>query len=205
MSITISNTARPFTTDNWGYPPHNRASFQHVQQLFPTARLRRGSIPSVPMPSVLQDLSHISYTDAQGASRDVAQMLDATFTDAFVVAKHGTIIAEDYRNNMTPASHHLLNSISKSFLGMLVGILVAESSIDPAQGLAHYIPEFSNTGFRDTTVQQALDMTGAIAFGEDYADSNADFWQETAVIGWRPALVQPDTPMTLFDLSIIHI
>ena len=190
-----------FTPENWGYPPHNRTSFQHVQRLFPTARLRRGSKPSEPMPKALQDVSGITYADAQGNSRTVAQMLDDTFTDAFIVTRHGETVAEDYRNNMTAASHHLLNSVSKSFLGMLVGILAGENKIDPTKNLTHYIPEFSDTGFRNTTVQQALDMTGAIEFGEDYADRNAEFWRETAVVGWRPALVSADTPKTLFEYA----
>jgi len=197
----MTGTARLFTPDNWGYPPYNRTSFQHVQQLFPTTRLKRGLVTSVTMPTAWQDLSGISYADVEGNLRTLAQMLDDTFTDAFVVAQHGTLIAEDYRNNMTAASHHLLNSVSKSFLGMLVGILAADNSIDPARPVAHYIPEFSDTGFRNTTVQQALDMTGAVAFGEDYADRNADFWREAAVVGWRPALVQTDTPKTLFEYA----
>jgi len=190
-----------FAPDNWGYPPHNRTSFQHVQRLFPTVRLRRGSNPNALMPQALQDVAGLTYADAQGHSRTVAQMLDDTFTDAFVVTRRGEIVAEDYRNNMNAASHHLLNSVSKSFLGMLVGILSGENKIDPARKLTHYIPEFSDTGFRNTTIQHALDMTGAIEFGEDYADRNAEFWRETAVVGWRPALVQADTPKTLFDYA----
>jgi len=201
MSLLTNDAARPFNADNWGYPPHNRTSFQHVQQLFPTTRIRRGSIPGQPMPESPQDITGLTYQSAEGNSRTVGQMLDDTFTDAFLVAKRGSVLAEDYRNHMDAASHHLLNSVSKSFLGMLVGILAGEGTIDPGAKLTHYLPEFSNTGFCDTSVQQALDMTGAIEFGEDYSDRNAEFWRETAVVGWRPALVQADTPKTLFDYA----
>lgn len=201
MSLLTGSGARPFNVDNWGYPPHNRSSFQHLQQLFPTARLRRGSLPATPFRQQLQPVAELSYTGLDGNPRSVQQMLDDTFTDAFLVTKNGTVIAEDYRNNMGPDSHHLLNSVSKSFLGMLVGVLTADGVIDPTQPLTTYIPEFATTGFRNTTVQQALDMTGAIAYGEDYADRGAEFWKETAVVGWRPALVTDDTPATLFDYA----
>ena len=31
-------------------------------------------------------------------------------------------------------------------------------------------------------------MAGAVKFGEDYAQPNADFWHETSMVGWRPDL-----------------
>jgi hypothetical protein len=129
-------------------------------------------------------------------------MLDDTFTDAFLVMKDGVILAEEYHNDMGPDSFHLLNSVSKSFLGMLVGILHAEGLIDPAEGITTYIPEFADTAFVDTTVQQALDMTAAVKYGEDYTDKQADFWKETAVVGWRPALVNQESATTLFDYAL---
>ena len=128
-------------------------------------------------------------------------MLDETYTDAFLVTKNGTLIAEEYRNGMGADSHHLLNSVSKSFLGMLVGILAAEGKLDPNEKLVTYVPEFSETAFQKTTLQQALDMTAAVKFGEDYDDRQADFWQETAVVGWRPALVDEHLAKTLFQFA----
>lgn len=201
MSLLTGSGSRDFDAENWGYPPHNRASFQQVQQLFPTARIRRGAAPVMALEASLQPVAQRRYEGVDGSSRTVAQMLDDTYTDAFIVAKNGHIVAEEYRNGMGPDSLHLLNSVSKSFLGMLVGILQNEGALDPAQPLVAYVPEFADTGFRHTTVQQALDMTGAIKYGEDYADRQAEFWRETAVVGWRPALVRQDTPATLFDYA----
>lgn len=201
MSLLSGSGARSFSLDNWGYPPHNRASFQQVQQLFPTVRLARGNAPPATLNADLQAITELEYPGLDGGSCTVAQMLDDTWTDAFLVTKNGVIVFEDYRNTMGPESLHLLNSVSKSFLGMLVGILAHEGRIDPAEPLVSYLPEFADTAFSETTVQQALDMSGAVAYGEDYADRQADFWKETAVVGWRPALVNADTPATLFDYA----
>lgn len=201
MSLLQESSVRRFNLDNWGYPPHNRTSFQYVQQLMPTVRLSRGSQIFTALPQHPQNVAGITYAGTNGTTRSVQQMLDDTYTDAFLVTKNGTIIAEDYRNGMTADSHHLLNSVSKSFLGMLVGILAAEGSIDPSEALTTYLPEFRDTAFRDTSLQQALDMTAAVKYGEDYADRQADFWVETAVVGWRPALVDTDLPKTLFDYA----
>jgi CubicO group peptidase (beta-lactamase class C family) len=201
MSLLKGSSVRPFTASNWGYPPHNRASFQQVQQLGPTIRLSRGSDPVIPLAQKTQSLAEITYTGLNGNPRTIQQMLDDTYTDAFVVTKNGTVVVEEYRNGMGADSHHLLNSVSKSFLGMLVGILAADGAIDPQETLTTYIPEFTNTAFQHTTIQQALDMTAAVKYGEDYADRDADFWVETAIVGWRPALVTESLPKTLFDYA----
>ena len=131
----------------------------------------------------------------------MGQMIDGSYTDAFLVLKDGIVLAEEYHNGMGPDSLHLLNSVSKSFLGMLVGVLVDEGTLDPVAPLVTYLPEFADTAFRETSLRHALDMSGAVAYDEDYADRQARFWHETAVVGWRPALERDDMPRTLFDFA----
>ena len=116
-----------------------------------------------------------------------------------LVLKNGVMVTEEYRNGMGPDSFHLLNSVTKSFVGMLTGILVADGLLDCDEKVASYVPEFATTAFRDTTLQTALDMSAAVKFTEDYADREADFWVETAVVGWRPALVDNKLAKTLFE------
>jgi CubicO group peptidase (beta-lactamase class C family) len=201
MSRKSGFSERGFNEDNWGYPPYNRRSFQEVQQLFTTARLSRGSCFPKLFPKSVISLSKEKYTGLGGEPRTVAQMLDETYTDAFLVTKDSELICEEYRNGMTAHSHHLLNSVSKSFLGMLVGVLVSEGVLDPAENLVTYIPEFVGTAFEKTTLRQALDMTAAVKYGENYADQQAEFWRETAVVGWRPKLVDDQLPKTLFEYA----
>jgi CubicO group peptidase (beta-lactamase class C family) len=188
---------RSFDISNWGYPPHNRASFQQVQSLFPTVRLRRGPGPIVPFGEALRELGDVEVVGTDRHPRSVRQVLDTTYTDAWLVVKDGAIVAEAYRNGMTADSHHLLNSVSKSFLGMLAGVLAADGVLDPGAQLSTYLPEFQETAFARTTVQHALDMTAAVRYGEDYADPAADFWRETAVVGWRTPRDSASIPPSL--------
>ncbi len=192
----------PFTTDNWSKTPYNRRSFQQIQSLFPTARITRGTGPVYEFGEAPKDVSGISYTGLDGSNRTVQQMLDDTFTDSFLVVKDSRIISENYFNQMGPDSHHLMNSVSKSFIGALVGIAAAEGHIEVERPVCDYVPELSESAFRDTTIRTALDMTAAVAFGEDYADQGADFWEETSVVGWQPALVKPGAPVTLLDYAL---
>ena len=192
---------RSFDNSNWGYPPGNRASFQQVQALFPTVRLRRGPGPIVPFDVTPRELGEVVFVGTDGSPQSVRQMLDTTYTDAWLVVKDGAIVAEDYRNGMAADSHHLLNSVSKSFLGMLAGVLAADGLLDPGALLCTYLPEFQETAFAHTTVQHALDMTAAVRYGEDYADPAADFWRETAVVGWRTLPDSASVPRSLLAFA----
>ena len=191
-----------FSQENWGYPPYNRDSFQQIQSLFPTVRITRGEGPTYRFNEATRDLSGLTYAGVDGGTRTVEQMLDDTFTDSFLVVKDGAILTEIYLNQMGPESHHLMNSVSKSFIGALIGIVAAEGSIQVDGLVRDYVPELAESAFQDTTIRTALDMTAAVEFGEDYSDLNADFWMEASVVGWRPALVKPDAPATLFEYAL---
>src|SRR5277367_5652780 len=89
----------------------------------------------------------------------VAAMLDATYTDGFLVLHHGRIVAETYRNGMTAGDPHLLMSVSKSIMGTLAGILAARGQLDPGKLVSDYIPEMKGTLYDGATVRNLLDMS----------------------------------------------
>ena len=76
---------------------------------------------------------------------------------------------------MQDSTLHLLNSVSKSFVGMLAGIAVEDGLLDTDKYVCAYLPELADTAFRETTVQHALDMTAAVAYSEDYDKTTDDF------------------------------
>ena len=191
----------PVTTSNWGRPPHNRWSFQHVQQLFPTCRLSRGESASLVLPAQPRDLLSLSYPSASGETASLRDYLGAACCDAFLVVHGGRIVAEHYFNGMTSSSAHLLNSVTKSFVGMLAGVAVEHGQLDPCSLVTRYLPELDTVAWRNTTVRHLLDMTAAARYAEDYADPRTDFWMEAAVVGWRPELVTAETPRSLLDYA----
>ena len=188
-------------TANWNQPAHNRSSFQCVQELFPTARLARGSANVTDFEIAAADLSRISYTGMDRQSHTLDHFVDSTYTDAFLVLKDGVLVCEQYFNDMTPHSHHLLNSVSKSFLGMLAGIVIHDGLLDPERTVASYLPELGDSALAQSSVQDALDMSAAVRYGEDYDNAGDDFWHEAAVVGWRPQLVTPSSPRSLVEYA----
>jgi len=191
----------PVTTKNWGNPPHNRWSFQHVQELFPTCRLARDPSAAFVLPTKPLDIMQLSVQAAAGTSTSMREFLAEACCDAFLVVHNGRVIAEHYFNGMTVCSHHLLNSVTKSFVGMLAGIAVDRDQLEPSSLVTRYLPELDNAAWQGTTIRHLLDMTAAAHYAEDYADPETDFWKETAVVGWRPTLASDKTPRTLLDYA----
>jgi CubicO group peptidase (beta-lactamase class C family) len=199
--MTHAKPFQPVTIANWGRPPHNRWSFQHVQQLFPTCRLARGQCAQFALPTQPRDVLPLSFPSASGEATSIREFLGTACCDAFLVVQGGRVIAEHYFSGMTDSSAHLLNSVTKSFVGMLAGIAVGRGQLDPSSLVTRYLPELDNAAWQGTTVRHLLDMTAAARYAEDYADPGTDFWLEAAVVGWRPELVTADTPRSLLDYA----
>ena len=192
-------TEAAYSSANWNQPPHNRHSFQHMSALFATQTIQRSTKSAMAFEYALEDTSQLTYPVSKGATEPLQHFLDSTFTDAFLVLKEGVIVTEEYRNNMQDNTQHLLNSVSKSFVGMLAGIAVEDGLLDTSKYVSAYLPELANSAFSETTVQRALDMTAAVAYSEDYDQPKDDFWHEAAVVGWRPDLQSDSSPRSLVD------
>jgi CubicO group peptidase (beta-lactamase class C family) len=189
------------TTRNWNQAPYNRWSFQYMQALFPTCRLLRGTNAPYEFSVAEQKLGDLAYTRSNGDKSTVKQMIEDSYTDSFLVVKSGAIVGEQYFNNMTADSHHLLNSVTKSFVGMLAGVAADQGLLDPSALVTDYLPELDNSAWEGATLRHLLDMTAGARYGEDYTDRQADFWKESAVAGWRPDLVGENTPETLLEYA----
>ena len=174
--------------NNWNKHPHQIWSFQNMKELFSTKTLSKSKDPSVFEVKLNQEIEKFEFDTLEGKSISIKDSFNETHADAFLVIKNDEIIYEKYFNEMSMQSPHLMNSISKSFLGMLAGALVGKGIIDPEDKISNLIPEFKDSAFAETSLQNALDMAGAVKFGEDYAQLDADFWHETAMVGWRPDL-----------------
>jgi CubicO group peptidase (beta-lactamase class C family) len=184
------------TWGNWDWPPQNRWAFQHVGDFLRTARVARGHGPAWHFGSAPRDITGITFTDIDGAKRTVGDMLTATYTDGFLVAQDGKIVAEVYLNGMERATLHLSESVVKSFTSALVGILVGAGEIKIDRPASDYVPELANCGYRDATVAQVLDMRSGVKFDEDYLAPDSEVAQLDRASGWKPRRDAADTLST---------
>ncbi len=178
---------------NWDWPPQNRWAFQHVGDFLRTARIARGHGPAWHFGAAPRDLTGITFTDIDGATRTVGEMLAATCTDGFLVAHDGRIITELYMNGMERSTLHLSQSVVKSFTSALVGILVGAGELAIERPVSDYVPELARCGYRGATLSQVLDMRSGVKFGEDYLAPDSEVAALDRASGWKPRRDAADT------------
>jgi len=173
------------TLENWDLPPFNRGSFQNSRKLFPAAEVRRAG-PVIDFPEDRQAIGGLTYTGADGKTRSVDQGLCKTYADGFLVCHRGRLITETYLNDMKRHSPHLSQSVAKSVVGTLAGILHHEGLLDLDVPLPDIVPELADCGYAGATLNQALDMQSGVRFTEDYGMPNSDMTRIDIASGWRP-------------------
>ena len=171
---------------NWSTYPHLRWGFLHTREIVGTARIERGPGPVLPLEPDPRDIAGTTFTWA-GGRMTVADMLERTFTDGFLVLHGGRVAFEHYGPGMTPATTHLLQSVSKSVAGTAAGVLAGRGLIDPDAPVTAYVDDLAGTSFEGATVRHVLDMRTGTAYDETYDDPAADVFLTEVLAGWRPA------------------
>ncbi|PIV77285.1 MAG: 6-aminohexanoate hydrolase [Rhodobacteraceae bacterium CG17_big_fil_post_rev_8_21_14_2_50_63_15] len=173
------------TLENWDLAPFNRWSFQNIRSLFPTSDVRRaGQI--IELPKNTGDLGGLVYTGADGEKRTVDQGLTHTYVDGFLVCHRGEVIEERYFNDMQPHTPHLSQSVAKSIVGTLAGVLHHEGLLDLEMPLVDIVPELAACGYARASLNQVLDMQSGVRFTEDYGVPHSDMTRIDIASGWRP-------------------
>jgi CubicO group peptidase (beta-lactamase class C family) len=177
---------RLVSLENWQDPPFNRWGFQHIRDLIPTARIRRGDGPPWVLPRAERDLSRLRLPFGDDRQVDLETFLTETYTDGFLVLHRGQVVAERYLNGMTADTTHLLMSVSKSVTSAVCGSLVEAGLLSPSDLVTKHIPELDGTSWSGCTVRHLLDMRAGTRFNEDYDDLEADVRVYEQVYLWRP-------------------
>jgi CubicO group peptidase (beta-lactamase class C family) len=171
---------------DWDRPPFNRWAFHHIREILPTAEVWRGRGAVRDLARSGVDLDQLAVASVDGAVSTLNAFLLETYTDGFLVIKDGAIAFERYFNSMTERSLHLSQSVSKSFTGMLAGILAGRGELDVSAPITDYLPELRQTGWKGASLQHVLDMTTGVRFSEAYTDPYSDIGQVDVASGWKP-------------------
>ena len=174
--------------DNWQDPDNVRWSFQNVARVLPTTPISRGTGPVAELSVDLQDLGEVEVPATEySEARSVRSVIGSTDTDAWMFMHNGTVLTEEYFGEMTPATEHLLMSVSKSLVGTVAGALAGSGDLDPNRLITDYVPELADSGYAGATVRHILDMRSGIRFSEDYLDPKSEVRQIEESIGWSEA------------------
>jgi CubicO group peptidase (beta-lactamase class C family) len=173
------------TLANWRKAPHNRWAFQHVRELVPSSDIANDPGGVRDLPGAPVDLSEVRLPDGSTAL-PFNIFMENTDTDALVVLHHGRLVYEHYANGMTAQTPHILMSVSKSVLGLLVGILAGRGELDPEARVSTYVPEVAGTAYSDARLRDLLDMRAGVLFDEDYLATAGPIIEYRKATNWEP-------------------
>jgi hypothetical protein len=165
--------------DNWRSTPYSKWAFHHVREIVPTADVENKS-------GLVNDLNLDiqMYEDL-----NLEQVMEETETDAIVIAQNNSILFEKYNNGMNEKSPHILFSVSKSILGLVVGALIENKTLNESDLVIKFLPELEMTAYSDATVRDLLDMRVGVKFDEDYTATTGPIINYRYAANWNPVPV----------------
>ena len=170
------------TLANWRTAPFNRWAFHHVRELVPSADIAHDPRAVRPLPAAPLDFKDLN----------IEAFLKETDTDGMAIVRRGQLVFERYANGMTDETPHILMSVSKS----LLGLLIHELGIDAERRVVDLIPELKKTAYHDATLRHLLDMRAGIVWDENYLAASGPIVEYRKATGWNP-LAPGETPSDL--------
>jgi CubicO group peptidase (beta-lactamase class C family) len=180
------------TLANYDREPYQRWSVVNMRQIIPSARVA-APVESTPLPRRLRDLSGVTF-EHNGIEHRIDDLFADTYVDAMLVVHRGEVVLEHYDAGIGPESRHIAQSVTKSFVAALAGILIHRGLLVPDELVTTYLPELAGTSWDGATLQQLLDMRTGTAFDEsDYEDPDSESTRGFRVLGWLER--RPDDPL----------
>jgi len=184
---------------DWDRAPWNRWAFQHIREILPTTEVWRGETATRELTDKTVDLDGMRFKDSGGRTISLRKWLDNSFNDGIVVMHEGSIALEQYRNGMTPRSLHLSQSVAKSIVACVTGILIDKGLMDPQDLITTYLPELEFTAYHGATLRDLLDMSSGVHYVEDYEALDSHIALTDIASGWKPHRPEVHAPYCIWD------
>src|SRR4051812_4222823 len=169
------------TLANWRAAPFNRWAFHHVRELIPTADIPNDPHRIRELQRSPQDID-VRIEPDSGEAMGIEAFLRETDTDGLAILHRGKLVLERYENGMSDETPHILMSVSKSMLGLLI----QEIGLDTERAVADFVPEMKNTAYRSARLRDLLDMRAGIVWNEDYLAASGPIVEYRKATGWNP-------------------
>ena len=183
--------------DKYSYmaQPYSFYYFHHMDRLaFRTDWVRKGS-DTYPLKEPTKRFS-LRYA-VRGANYSLDDYFRRNFVTGFLVLHDDQIVLEKYFHGADRNSRFVSQSVGKSIVSILVGAAVSDGTIKSVDDpVVKYLPYLSNSGYRDVTIKNLLEMSSGVQYSEDYTDPKSG----AALIG--AALLTGDPTFREFAASI---
>jgi CubicO group peptidase (beta-lactamase class C family) len=153
--------------------PYNLYYFHHIDKLNVRQDWIRRSGPVFALRELSAPFS-ASYIYAN-QQHTLDEYFVRNYVVGFVVLHDNQVLLERYFHGADRESRFLSNSVSKSFTSVLVGAAIAEGKIKSVDDpVVKYLPWLRDSGYRDTTIKNLLEMASGVKFDEQYTNPDAD-------------------------------
>jgi CubicO group peptidase (beta-lactamase class C family) len=157
--------------DKYSYmsQPHNFYYFHHMDRLgLRTDWIRKGE-RVYPLREPNQEWTTEYTFQSQRYSLD--DYFKRNFVTGFLVLNNDQILIEKYFHEADQNSRFVSQSLSKSIVSILVGAAVDEGAIKSIEDpVIKYLPYLSESGYRNVTIKNLLQMSTGVNYSEDYRD-----------------------------------
>jgi CubicO group peptidase (beta-lactamase class C family) len=169
----------------WNQPDRRRRAFHNMHTVF------RYSL-GIRAPEVLRLGKVVDRRIGDLAS--VRRLTGTTYFSGMVAARGGDVLFEHYAPDFGPHWPHSVQSITKTTMNLVIGLLVERGKVDLGREVRHYLPDIGS-GYATATVQDVLDMNVVNDYSEDYGDPLASVFLHGVAMGWRlPGPGSPEVP-----------
>ena len=198
---SAEESGRPtnLTLESFQFGPVNRWTFSHMREIIPTVNIPRDTNRFLVLNNS-DDLVADFSVEFQGRKQSIDEIAVHQFIDGLLIIKDGEIVVENYYGHLTQDRPHLMNSVSKSIVGLVAGKLAAQGVIDLEKPVSHYVPALAKSGYGPDSLQTLLDMRDGSDYTETYADFTTTFRLQDCSIGWTDADYCPKNgPIGLYE------
>ena len=140
-------------------------NFSHMNEAFLNIPVSKGHV----------GISDLPFAEQINLPDEIHEWIKDRNVTSLVVLKDGQIKYEDYFLGTNADDLRISWSVAKSFLSVLVGILIEEgviASIDDP--VVKYAPSLENSAYKGATLRNVLQMSSGVTFDEDYLDKSSD-------------------------------
>lgn len=148
-------------------------NFRDMIGAYPVRAVRRSPSASPLVAGAAQDLPK-TYAFG-GQELPTAAFLEETDTQGLLVLQDGQVVHEAYGPFASPTSPWPCWSVTKTFLGALIGIAIERELIPGVRAVVSDLaPKLAGSGYDGVSLLDVLTMSSGARWSEDYGDPNSE-------------------------------
>ncbi|MFK7924502.1 MAG: serine hydrolase domain-containing protein [Bacteroidia bacterium] len=205
---TLNEQKVDFTAPEWieGRGPHSTEIFRHLENYIPTVLIEKGSTETKALPMNISNTLGQEILSSTFIQKETSldQICDEKQINGVIILHQGQIVYEKYPE-MEASDRHFLGSVSKSFIGTVIGNLADEGILNEQDTISKFLPEFKGKALANVSIENLLRMSSGTDCREhvkdrvSFTDSNHCFYQ---LLQHSALFPEPKTP---FEQNLMEL